>query len=240
MTNLFFIGCSFTAGDDLDHPESQAWPALVSKSKNLTFENHAISGGTNERSVYHTIKNSDRFDHYYIAWTFITRFTRYRKDNNFEINFNHQLCNGLYEKNLEFSAYGKIHYQYWYNELFAFKTWLQQIILLQCFFKEKNLSYTMINSADNNLARWSSCWELFNDNVKSLLCFDQMNNEQLFSEHKEIQKLIDNIDKKNFIGWGEWSIQKNIAWHFPRGKTNHPLTEGHQAIADYILTYDTH
>lgn len=239
MKHLFFIGCSLTAGDDLDFPSVQAWPALVSKHRGATFENHAMSGGTNERNMYHTIKNSGRFDHYYIAWTYINRFTRYRKDNNFEINWNRQLKNDLYGKNLEYSAYGKIHYLYWYNELFAFKIWLQQIILLQCFFRENHLSYTMVNSADNYLGLWSSPWESFNDNVHSLLCFDRMNDEQLFAEHQEIQKLIIDIDKEHFPGWGEWSIELDVTNKFSVGPTNHPLTDGHQAIANHILAHDT-
>lgn len=239
MSHLFFIGCSYTFGADLSSPATQSWPALVSKSKNSTFENHAMDGGTNDRTIYHTIKNSDRFDHYYIAWTFLNRFTRYRKDNNFEINFNHMLKNDLYGKNLEYNIYGKIHYQYWFNELFAFKIWLQQIILLQSFFRDRKLSYTMINSANNNIDKWTCPWDSFNDTVKSLLCFDRMNDEQLFLEHKEIQKLVDDIDKKHFLGWKQWSIEDSIVKKFPVGPTSHPLTDGHRAIADYILTHDT-
>ena len=237
MKNLFFIGCSLTYGDDLSSRETHSWPALIAKDTNSTFENYAISGGTNERNLYHTIKNTDQFDHYYIAWTFMSRFTRYRKDNNFEINFNQQLINKLYGDDLSYSAYGKIHYQYWFNELFAFKIWLQQILMLQSYLKDRNLSYTMINTAHNNIDKWSSPWESFIVNTKNLLCFDIMNDEQLFEEHQEIQKYIKEIDKKHFLGWNTWSIEKLLP-QYPVGPTNHLLEEGHRAVADYILKHD--
>ena len=86
--SLFFIGCSHTYGDDLVNPGNEAWPALVAEKRKQTFLNAAVSGGTNDRIMYHTIKNIDKFDEFYIAWTFTSRFTRYREDNNYEINFN--------------------------------------------------------------------------------------------------------------------------------------------------------
>jgi hypothetical protein len=235
MSHLFFIGCSFTAGDDLDSPATQSWPVLVSQGKNSSFENHAVSGGTNDRIIYHTMKNAGQFDHYYIAWTYHSRFTLYRRDNNFEVNFNQQLEHTLYGKNPEYNLYGKIYYQYWFNELFALKLWLQRIILLQSFLRDNNLSYTMINSTHNDLDKWTINWSSFNASVKSLLCFDKMDDEQLYQEHIEIQKLVDLIDKTAFVGWNQWSIENDIAKNFPLGQTGHPLTEGHRAIADYIL-----
>jgi len=234
---LYFNGCSHTYGDDLADCD-QAWPSLIAKQLDCNFVNDAVSGGTNDRIVYRTIKNIQDFDKFYIAWTYITRFTRYRSDNNHEVNFNPGLKHRLYGNKEEFLNYSQLHYTCWYNELYAFKIWLQNIILLQRLLESENKSYIMINANHNNLDRWTVPWQDFNSSVKSLLCFDCMNDQQLHDEHVEIQNLIQKINFKKFIGWGSWCITK-LNQDYPVGATGHLLTQGHQSIADYILTYDT-
>lgn len=234
----FFIGCSFTYGDDLPDPGKEAWPVLVAEQKQMPFVNAAVGGGSNERTVYHTIKNIDQFDKFYIAWTSIARFTRYRPDNNFEINFNPQLSHGTIGNDPDFLNYGKLHYKSWYNELYAFKLWLQQIIILQCYLGSKNKSWIMINTFDNNIKKWTSGWNNFIDSVKSLVCFDNMDDDQLYQEHLEIQNLLKQIDIEKFLGWNSLTI-RNLVSGMPSGLTGHPLAQGHQAIAEYILKHDT-
>lgn len=236
--SLFFIGCSHTYGDDLANPSTDAWPAIIARSKNKDFVNLAVSGGSNDRIVYHTIKNSNNFDHFYIAWTYIQRFTRYRADNNFEINFNPGLLNTMYGNDYSFKEYSKLHYTYWYNELYAFKQWLQQIVLVQRYLESKNKSYTMINSCSNNINRWTCDWAVFNDNIKSLVCFDSMNDDQLLNEHKEIHELLNEIRIDRFVEWGSWNIA-DLGQIYSTGATDHLLEEGHQAVADYIMAYDS-
>ena len=235
--SLFFIGCSHTYGDDLADPLTQAWPALIAKEKNKEFINMAISGGSNERIVYHVIKNSDDYEHFYIAWTFMERFTRYREENNFEINFNPSLTNTLYGNEPSYKDYGKLHYAYWNNQLFAFKHWLQQIILIQRYLESKNKTYTMINATSNNINRWTASCKHFNHSVKSILCFDQMNDNQLLIEHFEIKKLLSEINFDHYLGWNTWCIN-NLKKDYPVGITEHLLEDGHRAIANYILTHD--
>ena len=234
---LYFNGCSHTFGDDLVDL-NQAWPSLIAKQLGCEFVNDAVSGGTNDRIMYRTIKNIQNFDKFYIAWTYTTRFTRYRADNNHEVNFNPNFKHELYGNNQEFRNYSQLHYTIWYNELHAFKIWLQNIILLQRLFESENKPYIMINADDNNLDRWTAPWQNFNSSVKSLLCFDLMNDQQLYDEHAEIQTLIQKINFENFIGWGSWYITK-LHQDYPVGPTGHLLTQGHQTIADYILTHDT-
>lgn len=233
---LYFNGCSHTWGDDLQEPLNHSWPALVSRSLGCEFFNDGQSGGTNDRIIYRTIKHIDEYDKFYLAWTYVSRFTRYRSDNNHDVNFNVQLRHHLYGKDLDFKNYGDLHYRTWYNELYSFKIWLQNIILMQSLFKIKNKKYVMINATDNNIKRWSSGWPAFNNNVKSLLCFDRMSDCQLKSESDEIQKLITQIDFSNFYGWNTWCI---TSLKYPKGPTGHFLNEGHQAIADFILEHDS-
>jgi len=234
---LYFNGCSHTFGDDLID-RSVAWPALVAKNLQCEFVNDSMSGGTNDRIVYRTIKNAQNFDCFYIAWTYTSRFTHYRSDNNHDVNFNPQLKNMLYENTTEFKDYGKLYYRVWHNELYSFKLWLQEIILLQRYLTSINKSYIMINSDHNYLHRWSVDWNLFNSSVKSLVCFDLMDDKMLFDEHTEIQTLLKQIDTSNYIGWNSWWLTK-MSNNYPVGPTGHLLEDGHAAIANYILKHDS-
>jgi len=236
---LYFNGCSHTFGDDLDEPASQSWPAILAKQLNCKFENDSVSGGTNDRIIYRTLKNVHYFDKIYIAWTYTSRFTQYRSDNNHEVNFNPQLTHHLYGKTVEFQQYGKLHYAVWHNEIFSFKRWLQNIILMQRFLESIKKPYVMINASNNNIDRWTVGCKDFNNSVKSLLCFDVMDDEQLYLEHIEIQNLLNQINFINYVGWNSWWLTQ-MCHTYPTGSTNHLLEAGHRATAEYILKHDTH
>lgn len=232
---IFSIGCSFTFGNELENPKQSAWPYLLAEKLNSSVTNDAICGGTNQRTVYRTIKNSiDSYDLFIIAWTTYTRFTFYKSDNNYEINFTPQLINKIYQNEKYFKDWGSILYKVWFNELFAFKIWLQQIINLQLFLRDK--SYLMINTFPNNLELWLSSRTNFIQNTKQLINFDQMNDEQIFEEYKEIQYYINCIDTNKFYSWNNFSITqlKNI---FPCGPGGHILEQGHQHLADIIYNH---
>jgi hypothetical protein len=236
---LYFNGCSHTYGDDLDCPATQAWPAVLAQQLNYQFTNDSVPGGTNDRTIYRTIKNINKFDKFYIAWTYTHRFTKYRNDNNHEVNFNPELKHQLYSNDPSFVTYGKLHYATWHNELYAFKQWLQDIILLQSLFETHRKSYLMLNTTNNLIDRWTVSWKNFNSSVKSLLCFDSMNDDQLKQEHNEIQELISQINQDRFVGWNSWWLTKMVD-HYPCGPTGHLLADGHFATAQYIIDHDTH
>lgn len=233
---LYFNGCSHTYGDDLKNPQLSAWPSLVASRRNCEFFNDSVSGGTNDRIMYRTIKYIDQFDEFFIAWTYTSRFTRYRADNNHEVNFNPLLVNSLYGKLPEFQDYGLIHYSTWHNELFAFKHWLQNIILLQTLLSSNGKKYTMLNAANNFVRQWSTEWPDFIKNIKPLVCFNLMNDAQLRQEYDEIQVLLKKIDRTNFILFGDWCIMDLCKTH-QTGKTGHLIEDGHSTIADTILNH---
>ena len=235
---FYFTGCSHTYGDDLADPTNTAWPSVLAQECKVDFLNDSMSGNTNDRIVYQAIKNINQFDKFYIAWTYTTRFTRYHAENNYAVNFNPQLKHSVYGNDPNFVNYGKIHYRTWHNDLYGIKLWLQQIVLLQRLFESEKKSYVMVNSTGNQLDRWSSSWQNFNNNVKSLLCFDLMNDEQLYCEHKEIQNLISMIDTSRFVGWNKWCLIDECR-HYPTGKTGHLLEQGHKATALHILKHDS-
>jgi hypothetical protein len=233
---LYFNGCSHTYGDDLDSPVTQAWPSILASSLGCEFLNDAMSGNANDHIIYRTIKNAAEFDKIYIAWTYIERFTRYRVDNNYVVNFNPTLNNRLYGNDPIFVNYGKMHYAVWYNELYGFKLWLQDIVLLQRYLESLKKPYVMVNTDNNLIDRWSTSWPEFVSSVQSLLCFDFMNDNQLYQEHQEIQTLLSQINFDHYIGWNCWWLTKDP---FATGATGHYLSQGHEHIAKYILEHDT-
>lgn len=236
---LYFNGCSHTYGDDLVDKRC-SWPSVLSESRGLDYFNDSTPGGTNDRIVYRTLKNINDYDKFYIAWTYITRFTRYRTDNNYDVNFNVQLENSLYGNNFEFVEYGKIHYSYWYNELCEFKRWLQQIILLQNTFKQYNKQYKMIFLVDNNVKEYVTDRQTFQHHVKSLKSFDVTSDDLFDLEFSEITGYVNQLDNLHLIDWDTSNIKvSELLKNHLVGKTNHLLNDGHRTIAEYIIKHDS-
>ena len=141
----------------------------------------------------------------------------------------------------KYKQHGETFYKYWFNELYEFKKWLQQIVLLQSFFRARNKPYIMLNTVDNHLSRWSQPWDTFNEACRDLISFfDRVDDYQLHNQHQQIQYLISLIDRTCFIDWGSWCIKDLCSTHLcgPRG---HILESGHSAVADRVLDhYNTH
>jgi len=243
--NLYFNGCSFTYGDELDNPARDSWPTLVASSLSSEFLNNAVSGGTNQQTVYQTIQHSNNYDFFFIAWTFYSRFTEYNPVDNFEINFNPQLAinakmhysDDLKKNYAKFETYGKLYYTHWFNELYEFKKWLQQIILLQSFLKVNQKKCIMLNTTDNNLSLWLKPENEFIQATKKLIpFFDYINDDQLLTEHYQIQQLVAMIDQSTFLGWNNWNMQ-GLTSQYPTGANGHLLKDGHVAIANTVLDY---
>jgi len=236
---IYACGCSFTYGDELADPATQAWPAVLADMLQASITNEAVGGGTNARTVYHTIKNiGNDYDLYLIAWTSYARFTFYKSDDNQEINFTPQLdsASNLSKEfaTISYKNWGSDLYKYWYNELYSFKLWLQQIIQLQSTLKSK--PYLMINTLDNRLSKWLVDENLFIESVKYLINFDVMNDQQIFDECKEIQYYISLVDTNKFYQWPNFYIAQ-LCKTFKCGPRGHILEEGHQHLADLIYTH---
>ena len=234
---IYANGCSFTYGDELSEPSDSAWPAQLATRLQATVTNDAISGGTNARTVYRTVKHlQDKYDLYIVAWTTNTRFTFYHANNNHDVNFNPMLLNDLYGHESYYQEWGQILYRYWYNELYAFKLWLQQIIQLQSILEQQKKQYLMVNTMGNNLSRWIAPKDQFIESVKSLINFDSLNDEQIFDEYKEIQYYASLINKDMFYKWDTFVIQQ-LNLNFKRGPGGHFLEEGHAHLSELLYQH---
>lgn len=234
---IYANGCSFTYGFELINPSVSSWPALVADKLNSTIVNDAVSGSSNYSIVYRTIKNiNNDYDLYLIAWTDYSRFTFYKSDNNYETNFNVHLKTEFEPlKNCsEFRDMGRMLYKHWYNELYAFKLWLQQIIQLQSLLKNKN--YLMINTMPNRLSKWLVDKDIFINSVKNLINFNLMNDKQIFDEYEEIKYYIGSIDLSKFYYWNNFYITQ-LCNTFPVGKGGHMLEQGHEHLAELLYNH---
>jgi hypothetical protein len=235
---IYACGCSFTYGDELKDPSISAWPVLLANKLQASIDNDAIGGGTNYRTAYHAIKNiKNNYDLYLIAWTDYSRYTFYRRDDNFETNFtvgldSATMFTGTVYENI-YKKWGGDFYRYWYNELYAFKIWLQQIIQLQSLLEKENKKYIMINTMHNNLSKWLSSRLEFIESVKALINFDSMNDKQIIDEHEEIQYYISLIDTSKFYQWNNFEITQ-LCEEFDCGPGHHILEEGHAHLAELI------
>jgi hypothetical protein len=243
---LYFNGCSFTYGTELQDPKKHAWPALVAKSLGSVYVNDGIPGGANDRIIYKVLSNVEKYDYFFIAWTFYSRFTEYNPADNFEISFTPMLnldaslhhSDDLKKNYKKYKTYGEMYYKHWFNELFEFKKWLHQILLLQSFFEKHNKKYLMLNASKNNLNLWlQPDPKTFIDSVRHLLVFfDCISDDQLIDEHNEIQKLSAMIDKSTFIRWNQWCIV-DLFGKYPSGPHGHILEDGHKEVAEIVLEH---
>jgi hypothetical protein len=232
---IYACGCSYTYGDELANPNESAWPVLLANKLQASIVNDSVNGGTNYRTVYQTIKNTkDNYDLYIIAWTNYSRLTFYKSDNHYETNFNPHLKHALYSSEKIYTEWGKTLYKHWYNDLYAFKLWLQQIMQLQKLLAGKN--YIMINTAANSLSKWLAPKESFAESIESLVSLNTLTDEQIFDEYEEIQYYISLIDHSNFYKWSEFYI-KELSNHFKNGPRGHILEEGHEYLANLMYEY---
>jgi hypothetical protein len=232
---IYVCGDSFSIGDELKNPNKSAWSSILAEKLSASINNNAVSGGTNARTVYQTIKNTqENYDLYLIAWTTYSRFTFYKSDNNFETNFNPTLTHLLYENDNFYYNWGNELYKYWYNELFAFKLWLQQIIQLQQILKDKK--YLMLNTMENNLSKWLAPKESFKDLVTELINIDLINDAQIIDEFNEIQYYVSLIDTSKFYRWDDFYIMQ-LCNTFKCGPRGHILEDGHKHLAELIYTH---
>lgn len=98
----------------------------------------------------------------------------------------------------------KQFYKLSYNDLFAYKKWLSSIIMVQSFLKQIKQPYIM----------------------HMTYTFD-------IEEYRlDCKNLFEKIDTETFLAWPD--TLDSLTKSFPKGKSSHPLEEGHIHIANII------
>jgi hypothetical protein len=234
---IYAVGCSTTIGEELADPVNTCYPALIAQRFGAELTNDAHFGGSNSRTTYRTIKHTqDAYDLYLIAWSADSRFTFYNADTNEEVNFTPKLISNPHDQHDNYKIWGRTLYQSWYNRLYGFKQWLQQIIQVQTILEQQGKQYLMLNTVHNNLDRWLSPRESFLDAVRKLINVSAMNDSQIVAEHEEIQYYLSLINTDKFYGWNEFAI-RDLDGHFAMGTKTHMLEAGHEHLANLIYNH---
>jgi hypothetical protein len=236
---IYVDGSSFTYGDELDEPASQAWPALLSNMLHTKVVNNAKVGKSNEHMIFDTINFcvNEQPEFVIVAFGPVSRKFFVRRENNFPIDIGVRSSNSLYQDHKELQQFQHLLFKYWSNHLYDCWKFLQSIVCLQSFLKQKGIQYLLLNTVSQqsltDLLTISTQPATTKDQL--LDAFAEMNNTQIVTVEKQLQTLYNNIDHKNFY---------NFDWHFKKlvEFDNHPSADHHQEIAKFVsnlTNYDT-
>ena len=206
---LYTVGDSFTYGQELPDPATQAWPVLLAKRLGYHLINDGTPGVGNEFMIKKTMQAVAKHkpELVVIAWTSCGR-TEFADEW------------GVYDtwpgcSSRVFDEDPKLQYR---KELIKYITvnnnaeheyrrWLRQVILLQSFLQNHGIEYIMCNVFDN---------------------------QHRFGKHyKDNQGYYELIDDTKFLGW---PMHGFVEWAYdtPHGPGGHPLEQGHKQIAEKI------
>jgi hypothetical protein len=194
--NILVLGDSHTYGEELSDL-THAWPNRLAEKLKCTIVNLARPGGSNPMMVRLAVESTidTRYDMVLIGWSDWSRFELA------DGNFNHSFTSPVWICN---------YYRESYNDAFAFKNWLIQIIMLQDYFKNKQQPYKFFNTT--SIAGVATRYQL------------------------TAGKLYDLIDKEHFLGWPSEGL---LTWTdgAPRAPGGHTLNLGHERIANEIAKH---
>ncbi len=206
---LYTVGDSFTYGQELPNPATQAWPVLLADRLGYRLINDGRPGVGNEYIVKQTIKAVAKHkpELVVVAWTSCGRQEHADEwgaydvwpgcssrafDEDPKLQYRKELIKYITVNN---------------NAEHEYRRWLRQVILLQSFLQNHGIEYIMCNVFDN---------------------------QHRFGKHyKNNQGYYELIDHTKFMGWPndgfvEW------AYDTPHGPGGHPLEQGHKQIAEKI------
>lgn len=143
MPLLATFGCSFTSGEELANPVTEAWPNILAAKLGYTVHNYGLNGASNDyilRSLVESV-STHRLDAVVIMWTDLIRQEVVDEGGYWHWN----PSNVEYGSRAEHAKYLTLNV----NEQFSFEKYLQQIILAQALLEKENIPYLMVNAFNN-------------------------------------------------------------------------------------------
>ena len=138
---LIASGCSFTYGQGLADPQTEAWPAVLGKQLGLEVVNLAQCGASNYYIVNSLmdfmITDHQPGDFYICGWSHWSRWTF----TNFHGKKDHILHN-----HMKSNKFAQLLFENYYNEDELYKNYFRHIVTLQSLFQSKNIPYYMMES----------------------------------------------------------------------------------------------
>jgi hypothetical protein len=227
---LYVDGASNVYGDDLED-RMLAWPFVLGQDLNLSVNNVAIRGKSNQHILFDLINYCvvDKPTFVIIGWQSVIRKMIVRRENNHIVDMSIDSGNGIYNESSEFKKYQQLTYKQWSNFLYDAWNFLQIVICAQHFLKAHNIPYLMFNDVDQkdilSLLTISSADAIVKDYI--LDAFEHMNDTVIENIEQSINSLYYNIDHDQYYDFS-WCTYKLIKFY------SHPTPEQHQILADFI------
>jgi len=200
--NVLTVGCSFTYGEELEHPYADAWPVVLARKNSWDLNNQGKNGGSNDRSIRVVFEEIDKgYDLIIVAWTVPDRFEVVNESEYLDIN-----VNSGDKRNL---LWAKEYYARHYDRLYSYTKWLRNVILLQSYLKSRNQKYVFVST----FGMWSDL---------------RIDAYQEYTE--KLDYLIKQVDKEFYVDWPQWGMTDWMG-DCPKGPGGHPLEAGHNQIA---------
>jgi hypothetical protein len=211
---LLAIGDSFTYGEEL--PDlNMSWPNRLGDKLGYAVINLGEPASSNDsiirRLLEYLLTRSDQVDLVVIGWSMLGR-------QEFADDVGHYSVWPGYSGNL-FQQDGSVwrqdlvkYFNQYHSRQYYHVRYLEQVILVQNFFKSKNIKYIMMNVLENEYYRRSPTFFW--------------------------QKYFEEIDKDYFIGFDHSGmVEWTDAAKCPKGPNGHFLDKGHELVADKVYEH---
>ena len=145
-------GCSFSAGFNIDDPQNKAWPALLSKKFKMPTINLSLQGVSNDyifNSIidYFACNPEEKTNSLVILG--ITSYIRQEFFHAFRRR-TLTLIPDQYFKDESASEFIKLFFENHYDDLYYYKKFLRNLIMIQNYFSRQNIQYIMFDAVSNN------------------------------------------------------------------------------------------
>jgi hypothetical protein len=204
-------GDSFTYGDELDKPYSEAWPYILAEKLDLDVINLGENGSSNSRILQTTKDYYAQLPRPAPSPSFIKHFA------------------GRPDKNESMQTYYTP--KVWIIQWTTFRRFIDgengndipMDVVLQKLDKQYLLDLYFIQVRD--MQEWFE-WHGF-----TYLMFNGFDNEKYIRDNDSEFKSL--VDDKYFIGWPDESVV-NWVYEYEHGPRGHPRQEGHKRIAEIL------
>ena len=210
MKTLLAVGDSFTYGDELADP-AQAWPYLLAKSLGYQATNLGLSGCSNASILRRTLEQLavNNYDLVVIGWTLPGRIEWKDCDGD---AYNIWPAASEQSRALKDRAWRVDLLKYitrYHNVEYLFQQYLIQVICLQSYFRTRGIKYLMLNIKQKDRYR------------------------QVGMQYHST--LAAQVDQEHWVGWDQFGMAE-LAEGCEHGLYGHPLTAGHERIANEIYS----
>ena len=218
--HIFFNGCSYTWGDELENREEERYSRVVSTHYNAQETNIAANGNSNDaiaRTTMEWFAQGNTCDLAVIQWTVISRFETYKKE-----------YIPVTVQNNRFKSF----YADYYEDKVGVDSAFKNAYLLEQFFISRGIKYVFL---------WHDCF------IDWSLRIERNNKGESWKEYDKFDTMLDTpcvwrdlLNKKEFnfmradLEHEDRSILK-FETDFVTSK-GHPNPQGHQKIAQRIIS----